>query len=95
MKFKNIFTFCLHLVILYFIYSLFLDEDISSNEPIEPDKDSVREEPYSLPSDFQWDTLNLEDPAILTELYDLLSKNYVEDDDAMFRFDYPPTFLKW
>lgn len=31
----------------------------------------------------------------LTELYDLLAQNYVEDSDAMFRFDYKPEFLKW
>ncbi|EFN78470.1 glycylpeptide N-tetradecanoyltransferase 2 [Harpegnathos saltator] len=72
-----------------------MDEKIVRNEAIEPDKTSVREEPYSLPADFQWDTLNLDDPLVLAELYTLLSENYVEDDDAMFRFDYPPYFLKW
>lgn len=29
------------------------------------------------------------------EVYDLLVKNYVEDDDAMFRFDYSIPFLRW
>lgn len=29
------------------------------------------------------------------EVYDLLNKNYVEDDDEMFRFDYSPAFLEW
>jgi len=29
------------------------------------------------------------------EIYDLLYGNYVEDDDAMFRFDYSIPFLKW
>ncbi|XP_057321678.1 glycylpeptide N-tetradecanoyltransferase [Microplitis mediator] len=72
-----------------------MDEKISINEPIEPNKTSIRPEPYSLPADFQWDTLNLDDPLVLAELYTLLSENYVEDDDAMFRFDYPQTFLKW
>lgn len=72
-----------------------MDEKIVVNEPIEANKTSVRQEPYSLPVDFQWDTLNLEDPLILAELYTLLSENYVEDDDAMFRFDYPQDFLKW
>ncbi|CAK9801387.1 Glycylpeptide N-tetradecanoyltransferase 1 [Anthophora quadrimaculata] len=72
-----------------------MDEKIVKNEPIEPDKTSIRAEPYSLPADFQWDTLNLDDPLVLCELYTLLSENYVEDDDAMFRFDYPPSFLKW
>ncbi|KAK0074225.1 hypothetical protein PV325_009175 [Microctonus aethiopoides] len=72
-----------------------MDEKIVVNEPIEPNKTSIRSEPYSLPSDFQWDTLNLDDPLVLAELYTLLSENYVEDDDAMFRFDYPQHFLKW
>lgn len=67
------------------------------NEPIEPDKESaeIRAEPYSLPDGFQWDTLNLDEPLVLKELYMLLNENYVEDDDCMFRFDYPPDFLKW
>ncbi|KOX79589.1 Glycylpeptide N-tetradecanoyltransferase 1, partial [Melipona quadrifasciata] len=72
-----------------------MDEKIIKNEPIESDRTSIRAVPYSLPADFQWDTLNLDDPLVLSELYTLLSENYVEDDDAMFRFDYPPNFLKW
>jgi len=31
----------------------------------------------------------------VAEVYDLLNRNYVEDDDNMFRFDYSPEFLKW
>lgn len=73
------------------------DEKIEVNEEIEPPKEEseIRQEPYSLPEGFQWDTLTLSDPFVLKELYTLLSENYVEDDDAMFRFDYPPDFLKW
>lgn len=33
--------------------------------------------------------------AELMELYNLLANNYVEDDDALFRFDYSPEFLLW
>lgn len=29
------------------------------------------------------------------EVYDLLSLNYVEDDDASFRFQYSAEFLHW
>lgn len=29
------------------------------------------------------------------ELYELLTYNYVEDDDAQFRFDYSAKFFKW
>ncbi|XP_049844799.1 glycylpeptide N-tetradecanoyltransferase 2-like [Schistocerca gregaria] len=74
-----------------------MDEKITCNEPIEPDKSKseIRQVPYSLPDGFKWDTLNLNEPLVLKELYMLLNENYVEDDDSMFRFDYPPEFLKW
>lgn len=67
------------------------------NGPIEPDQplESVRPTPYSLPVGFRWDTLNVNDSAVLKELYTLLNENYVEDEDSMFRFDYQPDFLKW
>lgn len=70
---------------------------MSVNRPIEPDKpiESIRSEPYTLPEGFHWDTLNIGDSLILKELYTLLNENYVEDEDSMFRFDYPPDFLKW
>lgn len=70
---------------------------ITVNEPIEPDRDvsEIKAEPYSLPDGFQWDTLNLNEPLVLKELYTLLNENYVEDDDSMFRFDYQPNFIKW
>lgn len=55
----------------------------------------IKQEPYPLPEGFVWDTLELENADILKELYTLLNENYVEDDDAMFRFDYQPEFLRW
>jgi glycylpeptide N-tetradecanoyltransferase len=74
-----------------------LNEVITSNEEINPDPqiDQVRADPYSLPAGFKWDTLNLEDPLVLKEVYILLNENYVEDDDNMFRFDYSPEFINW
>lgn len=74
-----------------------LDEKITTNEEIEPDKivENIRPDPYSLPDGFRWDTLDLNEPLVLKELYTLLNENYVEDDDNMFRFDYSPDFLKW
>lgn len=73
------------------------DEVIERNEPIEPNKkiSEIRADPYALPDGFKWETMKLDDPLVLTELYTLLNENYVEDDDAMFRFDYQPEFLKW
>jgi glycylpeptide N-tetradecanoyltransferase len=31
----------------------------------------------------------------LKEVYDLLNGHYVEDDAAMFRFNYSVSFLRW
>ncbi|KAI2507755.1 hypothetical protein MHU86_6651 [Fragilaria crotonensis] len=65
--------------------------------PIEPDKaaEEIRQEPYSMPPGFVWASLNVDESDQLQELYDLLANNYVEDDDALFRFDYSKEFLKW
>jgi glycylpeptide N-tetradecanoyltransferase len=65
--------------------------------PIEPNKpaEELRQEPYTMPAGFVWASLNVDEPDQLQELYDLLANNYVEDDDALFRFDYSKEFLKW
>ena len=57
--------------------------------------EELRQEPYALPAGFGWDTVDVSDPEGLDELYQLLSANYVEDDDNMFRFDYSREFLRW
>lgn len=48
-----------------------------------------------MPAGYKWDTLNIEDEDQLKELYLLLTENYVEDNDNMFRFNYSPEFLRW
>ncbi|KAG2486222.1 hypothetical protein HYH03_015184 [Edaphochlamys debaryana] len=55
----------------------------------------VRQEPYTLPDSFEWCVCDLRDDAVAHEVYELLSNNYVEDDDNMFRFNYSSGFLKW
>lgn len=55
----------------------------------------MRQEPYPLPKDFEWCMVNLADPIELKEVHELLSANYVEDDDAAFRFQYSAEFLEW
>ena len=55
----------------------------------------VKTEPYKLPADFEWCLLDWENEEVVEECYVLLRDNYVEDDDAMFRFDYSKDFLKW
>ncbi|PPQ71418.1 hypothetical protein CVT24_012236 [Panaeolus cyanescens] len=64
---------------------------------IEPPKshDEIRQEPYPLPKEFEWATLDINDPSQNKEVYDLLSLNYVEDDNAAFRFNYSSEFLAW
>ncbi|CAO1632707.1 unnamed protein product [Jaminaea pallidilutea] len=64
---------------------------IQGNVP--PEK--VRQEPYPLPSDFEWVTIDIDDEVELKEVYELLSANYVEDDDASLRFNYSADFLHW
>ena len=46
----------------------FVDEKIECNEPIEEDKplDEVRQDAYSLPKEFQWDTLDLDNAAVVS-----------------------------
>ncbi|KAF8201746.1 N-myristoyl transferase [Pholiota molesta] len=63
-------------------------------EPSKP-REEVRQEPYPLPKDFEWSTLDMNDPAQTKEVYDLLSLNYIEDDHAAFRFQYSAEFLAW
>ncbi|XP_051872065.1 glycylpeptide N-tetradecanoyltransferase 2 isoform X3 [Pristis pectinata] len=72
-----------------------LNEVVTTHGSIEPDKENIRQEPYSLPQGFMWDTLDMGSSEELKELYTLLNENYVEDDDNMFRFDYSPQFLQW
>ena len=71
-------------------------EDDMYDKPIEVKTvDQVQQEPYALAGDYRWSDLDMEDPAVVDEVYTLLLQNYVEDDDAMFRFDYSREFLKW
>ncbi|KAF2088796.1 Glycylpeptide N-tetradecanoyltransferase [Saccharata proteae CBS 121410] len=59
------------------------------------DIERVPKEPPPMVDGFEWVTMNLEDETELKEVYDLLSNHYVEDDEAMFRFNYSSSFLNW
>ncbi|KAF1990340.1 N-myristoyl transferase [Aulographum hederae CBS 113979] len=59
------------------------------------DIDRVRKEPYDLPDGFVYVTMDLDDEVQLKEVYELLVNHYVEDDEAMFRFNYSISFLNW
>lgn len=55
----------------------------------------VKQEPYNLPSAYEWVTCDMGSDETCNEVYILLTKNYVEDDDNMFRFNYSKEFLQW
>eukprot|EP00301_Raphidiophrys_heterophryoidea_P022067 c6313_g1_i1.p1 GENE.c6313_g1_i1~~c6313_g1_i1.p1 ORF type:complete len:404 (+),score=90.29 c6313_g1_i1:39-1214(+) len=55
----------------------------------------IKTEPYDLPAGFVWTQIDVLNNQQLTELYEFLNQNYVEDSDAMFRFDYSSEFLRW
>ena len=57
--------------------------------------DEVKKEGYHLPPSFEWCTCDITDKKVNDEVFELLDNNYVEDDDAMFRFQYSREFLKW
>ncbi|GBF95994.1 glycylpeptide N-tetradecanoyltransferase-like [Raphidocelis subcapitata] len=71
--------------------------DAQEDGPIDKPKTvgDVRQEPYPLPDSFEWCEADVCDAAQVREVYELLSLNYVEDDDAMFRFNYSREFLQW
>lgn len=72
-------------------------EEGAGEGPIEPARavSEVRQDPYNLPSTYEWCTCDLADERTMQEVYTLLTNNYVEDDDNMFRFDYSVAFLRW
>ncbi|CAL8301562.1 unnamed protein product [Lota lota] len=63
--------------------------------PITKPDGGVRQEPYSLPPGFTWDTLDPTSLSVLKELCLLLSENYTEDDDNTLRRHFTPEYLKW
>ena len=47
-----------------------MDEVATSNEPIEADIPigELRKQPFSLPAGFQWDTLKIDDPIVVSNI---------------------------
>lgn len=64
---------------------------------IEPQKsvEDVRQLPYNLPPGFEWSDCDMTNDDVASQVFALLTKNYVEDDDEMFRFKYSQPFLQW
>ncbi len=59
------------------------------------DREKVSKEPAPLPEGFNWVTMDLTSEEELQEVFDLLYGHYVEDQEAMFRFNYSTSFLRW
>ncbi|KAG9241919.1 acyl-CoA N-acyltransferase [Calycina marina] len=59
------------------------------------DLEQVSKEPGPMVEGFEWVTMDLTNSAEIKEVYELLNGHYVEDSEAMFRFDYSEPFLKW
>lgn len=57
--------------------------------------DDVSKEPQPLVAGFEWVAMDLTSDAEIKEVYELLNGHYVEDDEAMFRFNYSPAILRW
>lgn len=57
--------------------------------------EDVPKEPQKLIDGFEWVTMDLTEDAQMKEVYQLLNGHYVEDDEAMFRFNYGTAILKW
>ncbi|XP_028287372.1 glycylpeptide N-tetradecanoyltransferase 1-like [Parambassis ranga] len=73
-----------------------LGDNITTHGPIIAEGEgSFRKEPYSLPSDFCWDVLDLRSAPVLRELCSLLNENYMEDDDNTIRFDFSLEYIQW
>lgn len=72
-----------------------------SSEPIEEgpfkivDLEKVPKVPGPLLPGFEWVTMDLTKEEEIQELFALLYGHYVEDDEAMFRFNYSQSFLRW
>ncbi|KAD0423214.1 hypothetical protein R6Q59_028731 [Mikania micrantha] len=65
--------------------------------PIEPPTplSEVKQQPYNLPGPYEWITCDMDTKEMCSEVYSLLTNNYVEDDENMFRFNYSKDFLQW
>jgi glycylpeptide N-tetradecanoyltransferase len=55
----------------------------------------VQKTPLKLPDAYEWYDFDINSDEDMNKVYTLLEQNYVEDDDAMFRFAYPIPFLRW
>ncbi|XP_057793008.1 glycylpeptide N-tetradecanoyltransferase 1-like [Salvia miltiorrhiza] len=55
----------------------------------------VKQEPYNLPPPYELVTCDLDSEEVCSEVYTLLTNNYIDYNDNMFRFNYSKEFLRW
>ncbi|ORZ37236.1 Myristoyl-CoA:protein N-myristoyltransferase, N-terminal domain-domain-containing protein [Catenaria anguillulae PL171] len=72
-------------------------DDRDKDGPLEPNREpeAMRQTPYNLPAGFEWVEVDVNKEEELEEVYKLLLENYVEDQEAQFRFGYPKELLSW
>ena len=72
-------------------------QEVGEEGPIDVVKtpEEIRATPYKLPPSFEWYDIDIMNDTEAEELYTLLLENYVEDDQAMFRFAYSIKTLRW
>lgn len=68
-----------------------VNEPFISNGSVE----DIRKEPYKLPAGYEWIDMDIKHVEERNEIFTLLSENYVEDNDSIFRFHYSSNFLLW
>jgi len=74
----------------------FGDADTIEEGPIKIiDPEKVPKEPGPLVDGFEWVTMDLTSSEEIKEVFELLNGHYVEDNEAMFRFNYSESFLRW
>ncbi|CAZ85319.1 unnamed protein product [Tuber melanosporum] len=71
------------------------DEPLPDGPLRENDLARVKTVGAELIEGFEWDTVDLTDDQQVREVYELLTHHYVEDSEAMFRFNYSASFLHW
>lgn len=57
--------------------------------------EEVAKEALKLPEGFEWTEIDMSNDMEAEQVFTLLREHYVEDNEGLFRFDYPVEFLRW
>ncbi|KAF7542738.1 hypothetical protein G7046_g10119 [Stylonectria norvegica] len=71
------------------------DDKLKEGPLIQQKVEDVPKEGAPLGHGFEWVTMDLTNDDEIKEVYELLNGHYVEDEEAMFRFNYSPSILRW